>query len=163
MKPMVLVACLWFIVSSVTAGISADRCGPDLAERVTVPNSGWIVLTEAFRCSAIDPGELQVIAEDVETRQRVNILILNGISDTHVEYLDDHRVQVSLPNLVAIKLQRFSFGRYHVTYRYLPSDDPDMRTNFQRWITNPRDPIANKWYEDNIRNKIQSGVPRAPK
>jgi hypothetical protein len=140
--------------------VAAARCGPELAERVAVPNSGWVVSTEAFRCSAIDPGELEVFAEELASKQRVKLLILNGMAETHVKYLGDNQVQISLPNLVAIKLQEFSFGSYDVTYRYLPSDDPNARANFQRWVANPQDPTANKWYEENILNKFHSGVPR---
>lgn len=159
--PKVLTLCI-ILASPSTAAIAA-RCGPELAERVAIPDSPWIVLTQVFRCSAIDPGELEIVAEDPQTNQHVDLLVLNGEADSHVEYMGNHHIQISLPNLVAIKSQKFSFSTYEVTYRYLPSDDPEARSNFEKWIQNPKDPAANKWYEENILNKIQPGVPRALK
>jgi hypothetical protein len=155
-------AWLWLLLAGLSGASAADRCRAQLAQRTAVPNSGWVILTQVFRCSAIDPGELKVVAEDRGSKQRVSILDLNGSADTQVEYLGDNRIQISLPNLVAIKSQANSFGPYQVIYRYLPSNDPEARGNFQRWVGNPIDPIAHKWYEENILNKIQPGVPHAP-
>ena len=159
--PKVLSLCI--VLASLSTAAIAARCGPELAERIAIPDSLWIVSTLVYRCSAIDPGELEIVAEDPQTNQRVNLLVLNGESDSHVEYIGNHHIRISLPNLVAIKSQKFSFGPYEITYRYLPSDDPEARSNFEKWIQNPKDPAANKWYEENILNKIQPGVPRASK
>jgi hypothetical protein len=156
-------ASLWLLFSGLSIASAADHCGPELAERVAIPNSRWVVSTQVFRCSATDPGELEVVAEDFGSKRRVSILYLNGSVDTHVEYLGGDRIQISLPNLVAIKSQGRSFGPYQITYRYLPSDDPQARESFQRWVKNPKDPIANKWAEDNIVDKIQPGIPRSAK
>jgi hypothetical protein len=102
---------------------------------------------------------LLAAAYDRRVSHRALETILNGVEDTHVEYLGDNRVQISLPNMVAITSQRFSFGPYQITYRYLPSDDPEERANYQRWIKNPDDPVATKWSEDNMRSKMHFGLP----
>jgi len=145
---------LAIVLRSVTAGF----CGPDLAERVAVPDSPWIVFTQVYRCSALDTGEMDIIAEDSQTKQQVKLLVVDEV-ESHVEYIGDRHIRISLPNLVAIKSQKFSFGPYEVTYQYLPFDDPEARANYARWIENPNDPAANKWYEDNILTRIQPGVP----
>jgi putative component of membrane protein insertase Oxa1/YidC/SpoIIIJ protein YidD len=156
-----------FIASLILVGARdiplAARCGPELAERVAMPDSSWVVVTQVFRCSAIDPGGMEIVAEDKETGQRVDLLVLNGEEDSQVEYVGPHRVQITLPNLVAIKSQKFSFGAYDITYRYLPADDPEARLNFQKWVENPKDPAANKWYEENILSKFHPAVPGASK
>src|ERR1039458_10720494 len=95
-------AWLWLLLAGLPGASAADRCRAQLAQRTAVPNSGWVILTQVFRCSAIDPGELKVVAEDRGSKQRVSILDLNGSADTQVEYLGDNRIQISLPNLVAI-------------------------------------------------------------
>ena len=150
---------LAIVLRAVTAGF----CGPDLAERVAIPDSPWIVFTQAYRCSAIDTGEMDIIAEDSQTKQQINILVLDDEAESQVEYIGDHRIRVSLPNLVVIRSQDFSFGPYEVTYQYLPFDDPEARANFVRWIKHPDDPAANKWGEENIVNKVQPGVPHISK
>jgi hypothetical protein len=106
---------------------------------------------------------MEIVAEDKETGQHVDLLVLNGEADSHVEYVGPRHVQITIPNLVAIKSQKFSFGAYDITYRYLPADDPEARSNFQKWVENPKDPAANKWYEDNILSKFHPGVPGASK
>jgi len=146
---------LAIVLRAATAGL----CGPDLAERVAVPDSPWIVFTQVYRCSAIDTGEMDIIAEDSQTKQQGKLLVLDDEEESHVEYIGDHHVRISLPNLVVIRSQKFSFGPYEVTYQYLPFDDPEVRANFVRWVKNPNDPAANKWYEENILNRIQPGVP----
>lgn len=136
------------------------RCGPELAERVIIPKSDWVIVTEAFRCSAVDPGELEIYAEDRTKKKRTDLLILNGVEDTHVEYLGSNAIQISLPNLVSIKSQRTSFEGYLVEYHYLPHDDPEARRQYKNWIANPTDPQAHQWYEENILNKIIPGMRR---
>jgi len=149
---------LAIVLRAVTPGF----CGPDLAERLAIPDSPWIVFTQAYRCSAIDRGEMDIIAEDSQTKQQVKLLVLDE-EESHVEYIGDHRIRISLPNLVAIRSQKFSFGPYEVTYQYLPFDDPEARANFVKWVKHPDDPAASKWAEENILNKIQPGVPHISK
>jgi len=113
-------------------------------QSVALPDSQWKVITQECSTSALDSGVVEIFAEDAESNQRITLLFLIHIDDTHVEYLGDHRVQISLNNLSEIESQAFSFGPYEVTYRYLPIDDPEARANFQNWYKNPHDPISDK-------------------
>jgi hypothetical protein len=143
-------------------GSAAWRCGPELAERIAVSDSRWVVITEAYSCSAVDPGKLVIFAEDLGSHERVNLLELNAEDDTHVEDLGSRRIQISLSNLVDIKSQAFAFGPYEVTYRYLPFDDPDTRRRYQELVKNPQDPALNKWLDDYFAGKSRPDIPRAP-
>ena len=156
-----LAAYLSALVAGLSTSVLAARCGPELAERVPVSDSSWIVLTEVYRCSTIDPGQTEVVAEDVRSKERVKILLLNEEVDARVEYLGNRRIRISLPNMVDIKLQEFALGPYEISYRYLPADDPGERSSYQKWVRNPTDPAANEWYEKHILSKIQPGVPRS--
>lgn len=152
---------LWFAIGALALSSSACSC-PELDERVEIPNSVWVVSTEGTSCGALDSGSLTVFATDIESKRRIDLLVLGADEQTHVEYLGGNHVQISLPNLTSIRLQAFSFGPYQVTYKYIPSDNPEARANYQRWVANPQDPIAKKWYEDNIEGRMHSGIPHAP-
>ena len=156
---------MWHVIAyflSFLVGSCPRCCGaPELAESVAVPNSEWVVLTQVFRCSAMDGGALEIFAEDVKTKQHVTILYLNSEEDTHVEILGDDHIQISLPNLVHIKSQAFSVGPYEITYKYLPSNDPEARAIYTKWLEDPSDPVASSWVEENIWSKNQPGVPVA--
>ena len=145
---------LWRAVGSVPMACLAACCGSQIEERVQIPDSQWVVSTQIFSCGGLDGGRLEIFAEDSASKERVDILALGSADDTHVEYLGGNRVQISLFNLAIIKSQRFSFGPYQVTYRYLPRDDPEERANYQRWLSNPNDPVAKKWHDETIMDKF---------
>jgi hypothetical protein len=158
--PKTAAAFLWRVIGILSIVLLAACCGPELDERVAIPGSRWIVSTQLWSCSAFDPGQIEIFAEDSESQKRVSLLVLDGAEDTHVEYLGANRIQISLPNLVAITSQQFSFGPYKIIYRYLPHDDPEERANYKKWIENPNDPAAKKWSDANIQRNMHPGVPR---
>ncbi len=150
----------WLVIASLPMACLAACCGPELDERVQIPNSQWVVSTQLFSCGGLDGGRIEIFAEESASKERVDILELGFADHTHVEYLGDNRVQISLPNLALIESQHFSFGPYKIIYLYLPSDDPEERANYQRWLKNPNDPAAKKWHEENIMDKFHPAAPR---
>lgn len=120
-------------------------CGPEQAERVGIPGSAWIIVTQVYRCSVMDPGRLEVFAQNTHSNKRQPILTLNTEENTHVEYRPEGYLAITLPNLVEITYQVDRFDHYRIEYRYVPKDDPGERSKYVYWLHHPNDPDADAW------------------
>jgi hypothetical protein len=153
-------AFVWIAIAALVN--KACSCGPVPDDRVDIPNSNWFVASEIYSCSAADAGELLVFATNIEAKRHIELVDISGVENINIEYLGGNHIQITLPNLIDIRSQVFSFGPYQVTYKYLPSDDPKARANYLKWLINPEDPAAKKWHENTIESQMHSEVPHAP-
>lgn len=132
-------------------------CGPEQAERVVIPGSAWTIVTQVYRCSVVDPGRLEIIAQDTRSNEKRPILTLSTEEDTHVEYHPEGYLTITLPNLVEITSQADRLDRYSIEYNYVPKDDPGERSQYVYWLHHPNDPDADAWCREHLR--IQRGAP----
>ncbi len=153
-------AFVWIAIAALVT--KACTCGPVPDDRVEIPNSNWFVGSEIYSCGAADAGELHVFGANAEAKRRIELLDISGVENINIEYLGGNHIQITLPNLIDIRSQAFSFGPYQVTYKFLPSDDPEARANYLKWLNNPEDPAAKKWHENTIDSQMHAGAPHAP-
>jgi hypothetical protein len=137
-------------------GWAAPQCQTELAERVKIPDSDWVVLTEVFKCGRLitKPGLMKIIAEDAVTHQRVELIKFGEETESTV-VITNHEIVITVPNLVDIISAVSVFQDYTVSFRFTPKDVPEERRNYQFWVHNPSDPRAKEW----CRTKF---VPTAP-
>src|SRR5271166_2068258 len=138
----------WALILGIA--FAGPPCGPEPAERVDIPGSTWVILTQVYRCSVVDPGRLEIVAQNTRSNEKQPILTLNAEEDTHVEYHPEGYLTVTLPNLVEITSQADRFNRYRIEYNYVPKDDPGERSKYVYWLHHPNDPDADAWCRQHL-------------
>jgi hypothetical protein len=137
-------------------------CPEDIAERVVVPNSSWVVEAIVSSCSALDAGTMQIVAKNATADATVLLAKFGEIATTKLKMKDSHELVIELPNLVDMVESHDHFVNVKVMFKFDPRNDPVARSNYQLWLHDPNDPRAVEWFRQNIQGRIVPGITGAP-
>jgi hypothetical protein len=133
---------------------SCKECSPEMLERLSVPDSTWIVETWLAACGFGISGPLEVRAVNARSKQIVTVAVVDDPAHTTVSVNSSNDLVITLPNLVSITGAKAELGGVKVICNYQPNDDPEERAKRQRFARNPNDPEAKEWYCDNVAAKM---------
>lgn len=132
----------------------AALCGPEIAEKVPINDSKWVIVTKVYRCSVMDPGRMEIDAVRSDDGKSVGIAAFNEETESTVSVIGSG-IFIRVPNLVDMEKKIDYFGSMKINIVYLPYDDPKERENYRFWLRHPDKVSAKKWYSEKFEGKIK--------
>lgn len=129
-------------------------CVSDLASRVVIPQTDWVVVTKEYRCAAFGNGTTTISAVNAKTKKEVEIAFIDDVEYIELSSSSNSEVSIKLPNFVDLIRQRNDFEGIRLRYEFFPKDDPKARKEYQFWFHHPNDPHAVEWSEKNLKNGL---------
>jgi hypothetical protein len=130
-------------------------CVPERIDSLPIPGSDWTVERWLAACGMGISGPIEIRAINSK-KEAVIVAVIDAPANTSLSINGSNDLVITLPNLVDIRDEKQDFGEVKVVYNFQPRDDPDERAKFQRFIRNPNDPDAKKWYCDNVASKMDA-------
>lgn len=97
---------------------------------------------------------MEVRAVNEKTQETKTIVTLNEIPAVELSSDEPNLLTIKLPNLVDLSNAATQLGGVRIAYKFTPTDDPETRTNFQKWKRSPDDPQARDWYCRSVIAKV---------
>ncbi len=138
------------ILVGCTNWILEHGCPIEVYEKIPVANSDWVVEKQFRGCALAVDVDFIIQAVNTRTQEVVVIAENDDHSDSKVVNDGPDHVTIRLKNRTPLRPVHDTFGPVHVSYDYLPKDDPADRAAYQRCYSDPRSPENIDWYCKNI-------------
>jgi hypothetical protein len=138
---------------------SANACAFEKfadSPHLQISQSAWVIDTWGQACGFGVSGGMEIRAVNEKTQETKTIVTLNNITAVELSSEQPNLLTIKLPNLVDISNATMQLGDVRIAYKFTPADDPEARTNFQKWKRHPDDPRARDWYCRNVLAKMDS-------
>jgi hypothetical protein len=106
------------------AVVRATICETATAERVSLPGTAWSIVTEVFRCSALDGGFMTIVALNPRTKARIKLFTVDSEALSHTIPTTDGITELVADDFHVVQLSD-GFGPYKATLQLMPANEID--------------------------------------
>ncbi len=106
------------------AVVRATICKTDTAERVTLPDANWSIVTEVHGCSALDSGPMTIVAINRRTKARTLLFTVDWEAPSHTVPTTDGITELVADDVPVVQVAD-RFGPYKATLQLMPANEID--------------------------------------